>query len=150
MSIYKIYNDTKCYIGKTKVKYVSRRISKHRYLFKHNAKYQCSCKIIFQEGDWDWKILETNIDPNKLSEREQYYINNTDNCINISNVMLNDEERKERRRQQSSITYYKNRGTTKDPNNNRREYKANWRLKKKWGEDWVYHTRNPIYKKTIT
>jgi len=145
MSIYKIYNDDECYIGKTIIKYVYNRISKHKYLFKHNEKYQTSAKRIFEKGDWDWCILETNIDFDKLNEREKYYIENTTNCINVSNVYLTDEERKNHRNQHGRNYYYKVKGTEKDPNFNKQEYKAIWKLKKKWGEDWINHTKK--YKK---
>ena len=145
MSIYKIFNEEECYIGKTTLKYVSKRIGKHRYLFNNNDKYQSSVKPILEKGNWDWCILEKDIDKDKLSEREQYYINNTDNCINKSKVLLNEEERKERKKELAKKYYEKNKGTEKDPNYGKKEYKAIWKLKKQYGEDWVNHSRK--YKK---
>jgi len=145
MSIYKIYNDNECYIGKTTVKYVSSRISKHRYLFNSDAKYQCSSKIILSKEGWKWCVLESNIDKDKLSEREQYYINNSEGCVNVSKVLLSKEEKLERNRELHKKYYEKNKGTDKDPNFNRQEYKAIWKLKKKYGDDWINHTRK--YKK---
>tara|TARA_R110002020_G_scaffold444590_1_gene656229 strand:+ start:908 stop:1342 length:435 start_codon:yes stop_codon:yes gene_type:complete len=81
MSVYKIFNDNKVYIGSTRQKYVSKRIANHRYDHKIN-KYSCSAKLILEEGSWDWAIIETDIPVEKLSERERYYIENTQDCIN--------------------------------------------------------------------
>ena len=94
MSIYKIYNDDECYIGKTTLLKVGQRISKHKYNYTHNVKYQCSSKIILSKPNWKWEILESNIEIEKLNEREKYYIENTPNCINVSKVLLTDEERR--------------------------------------------------------
>lgn len=136
MSIYKIFNDDECYIGKTKIKYVSKRINKHTYLFKHNAKYQCSSKKIFEKGEWNWCILEKDIPHDKLAEREQYYINNTPECINQQKVLLNEDEKKIRSRELQKKYYEKNKGTEKDHNNTHKEYKSIWYYKKKYGDDW--------------
>jgi len=81
MSVYKIFNDSKVYIGSTKKKYVSSRISQHRWDYKRN-RITCNSKYIFDEGDWGWEIIEKDIPVENLKERERYHIQNTENCIN--------------------------------------------------------------------
>jgi hypothetical protein len=82
--MYKIYciidntNDN-VYIGQTKQKLYS-RISVHRSDFKR-GKY-CSSQIILKNNDWTYKILEDDLDPYEAKQREAFYIQNTDNCIN--------------------------------------------------------------------
>ena len=146
MSIYRIYNKDKSYIGKTKSKYVSSRIGKHRFLYNHNCKYQCASKLIFDEGEWEWEVLEKGLNDEELKIREQYYINNYPNLVNRQIPIITEDDknnRKDRNKVLCKIYYEKNKGTEKAITTrlNNREYKAMWKLKKKWGDEWIHHTQ---------
>jgi hypothetical protein len=75
--IYKISDNTNdnVYIGKTKN--INHRFRQHRYAHKHK-KQECSAKIIFNNEDWSYKVIEETDD----KSREAYWIANTPNCIN--------------------------------------------------------------------
>ena len=133
MSIYRIYNKDKSYIGKTRQKYVSSRIGKHRFLYNSKSNYQCASKLIFDAGNWDWEILEKGLNDEELKLREQYYINTYPNIVNKCKVLITDDDKKEQSSILSKKYYEKNKGTEKDPNYNRKEYKAIWKLKQTWG-----------------
>ena len=77
--IYRIVDNTNgnVYYGITKQKYVCERISTHRLHYKNNIGY-CSSRIILENNDWFYELVEETDDP----EREKYYIRNTPNCIN--------------------------------------------------------------------
>ena len=75
--IYKISDNTNdnVYIGKTKN--INHRFGQHRWSHKHK-KQECSAKIIFNNEDWSYKIIEETDD----KSREKYWIANTPNCVN--------------------------------------------------------------------
>ena len=76
--IYKIVDNTNdnVYIGSTKQRLLSKRISRHR-----EDSNTCSSKMIIQNQDYFYEIVEVcNID--NIKEKERFYINNTENCIN--------------------------------------------------------------------
>lgn len=77
---YKIYKiiDRKSdnvYIGITKN--INARFRQHRWSHKHK-KQECSAKIIFNNEDWYYEIIEETND----KSRERFWIANTPNCIN--------------------------------------------------------------------
>jgi len=103
MSVYKIFSDSKVYIGSTKKKYVSSRISQHKWDYKTN-RITCNSKYILDEGEWSWEIIEKDIPIENLKERERYYIQNTENCINHN---LPGQSKKEWNQKYSQTQRYK-------------------------------------------
>ena len=75
--IYKIVDNTNgnVYIGKTKQKYLCKRISGHRTDYKREK--LCSSREIIKNGDYRVELIEETED----ETRERYWIENTD-CIN--------------------------------------------------------------------
>jgi len=77
MSVYKIYKDYLLYVGST-IDY-KRRLRDHRSRCnnKNNKQYKTPLyKIIRENGGWDTfkkEEIETNIQKDKLNEREEYY-----------------------------------------------------------------------------
>jgi len=82
--IYKIVDNTNnnVYIGQTKLKYLSSRISGHKTDFKRNK--NCSSKLILKNNDWYYKLIEETND----KSRERYWIENTPNCINTRRLNI--------------------------------------------------------------
>ncbi len=83
--IYKIINSAGlCYIGSTTQKYLSRRLSCHKYHYerwkKGKMNFMTSFKVI-AEGDYKIELVEEVKDNNLLLTRERFYIENT-NCVN--------------------------------------------------------------------
>jgi len=77
--IYKIVDNTNnnVYIGQTKQKYLSSRISTHKNHFKKSIN-DCSSNIILKNNDWYYQLIEETED----KSREAYWIENSENCIN--------------------------------------------------------------------
>lgn len=78
--MYKVYKiiDRKSdnvYIGISKN--INHRFRQHKYAHK-NKKQECSAKIIFNNEDWYYEIIEETND----KSRERFWIQNTPNCIN--------------------------------------------------------------------
>jgi len=113
MSVYKILDNTNgnCYIGSSK-HYCIRKYA-HINIYHESV----SSKSIIENGNFTFSILEDNIKEN-LKEREQYYINNSVNCINKRKAYRTHEEKKIYNLQDM---------------NKRREYH------KTWGGDKRYH-----------
>ena len=84
--MYKIYciidntNDN-VYIGKTKQKYITSRIATHKNHFKKRM-YDCSSNKILKNNDWSYKLLEDDLNEYEAKQKEAFYIQNTENCIN--------------------------------------------------------------------
>ncbi len=154
--IYRIVDNTNgnVYIGQTKQKYLSNRITKHRFTFKNN-KDNCSSKLILCNNDWFYELIEQTDD----KTREIYWIQNTSNCINQIKYTYDYKQSKEYKMeyriknknkikqnyQKNKHKYYeqtkeyrkKYKENNKKENNfhqqNRRHYK------KTWGGDERYH-----------
>ena len=78
--IYKIYNDEFIYIGSTTVD-LNKRLLHHIYSAKNN---KLTSSIIINSGNYKIELIQ-HFPCNTLKqllEREQYYIDNTINCIN--------------------------------------------------------------------
>ena len=77
--IYKIIDNTNgnVYVGKTTQKYLSNRISTHRYDYKTNNKNGSVSREIIKNGDYRVELIEETHD----KSRERYWIENTD-CVN--------------------------------------------------------------------
>ena len=102
--IYKIINldDGKCYIGST-VKTLKERIRKH--IISSNGGYnKCSCKY-FNWDNIEVEELEKSINMENRFKSERYFIENTENCININIPYKTQEERIEERKQRSHDKY---------------------------------------------
>ena len=79
VKIYRIVDNTNgnIYIGKTKQKYLSDRLSSHKYDYKIKNKNGCVSREIIKNGDYKIELVEETED----ETRERYWIENTD-CIN--------------------------------------------------------------------
>ena len=82
MYIYKISDNTNnnCYIGQTKD--IKKRLRQHT----DKCSKKTSCQKIIDNGDWNFKIIE-ECEDKIANEREQYWIDNTDNVINMRPVI---------------------------------------------------------------
>jgi hypothetical protein len=95
--MYKIYKLTskhsyEVYIGKTKQK-IPERKSDHKSAFKKwvNGKIStekrikyCSSYEIIRFGNWDMVEIEVNVEPERVEERERYWIENTEDTVNMT------------------------------------------------------------------
>tara|TARA_R110002074_G_scaffold58331_1_gene142980 strand:+ start:270 stop:695 length:426 start_codon:yes stop_codon:yes gene_type:complete len=84
--IYKIINDElpgMVYYGSTTIKYLSNRLGKHRYLYKHNKHFKTSAVKLFEIGLPKIILIENYPCKTKdeLLSRERFYIENND-CVN--------------------------------------------------------------------
>jgi len=118
----KIYKIVDCengntYIGSTKQKYISKRLSRHR-----EPTNTCSSKMIINNNNYIYELVEI-CDFDNVKERERYYINNTPNCINIHKLNGVNKERKNLR---TKLYMRKKRA-----------------LQKSWGD--LYHIQTDIY-----
>ena len=86
--IYKITDNTnhKVYIGQTKQKLLSSRISGHVHDFKMG--HPCSSQKILKNNDWKYELIEETDD----KSREIYWINKFPNCINKVKYTYNYKE----------------------------------------------------------
>ena len=84
--IYKLVDNTNdnCYIGST-VNLCSRK----KY---HRNMKDCSCKHIIENNNYHYIVLE-ECDESIRFQREQYYIEITNNCVNINRAFGNDKEK---------------------------------------------------------
>ena len=94
VKIYKIVDRTNgnVYVGKTKQKLLSARLSGHR-----NRK-NCRAYDIIQNGDYFIELIEETED----ETRERYWIENSDNCIN-KNIPCRTEEEVKRYRKEWNL-----------------------------------------------
>ncbi len=84
--MYKIYcivdnTNNNVYIGKTKQRLLASRISCHKSHFNKKI-MDCSSQIILKNENWSYKLLEDDLDEYEAKQREKFYIQNTENCIN--------------------------------------------------------------------
>ena len=90
--IYKIINDvsSNVYIGST-IDTLQRRLQAHK------DKKNCSSYQIIKEGIS--RIVEIEKCHKDIRfEREQYWIDNTNNCVNMKRALMTSEDRKEQRK----------------------------------------------------
>ena len=126
--IYKIVDNTNgnIYIGQTKQKYLSDRITCHKQHFKHNYKKNCSSRLILNNDDWFYELIE---ETNDIS-RESYWIQNTPNCINKYKLNYSNKE---------YCKEYRKKNKEKVNKNNKERNLKNYNFKKTWGGDPRYH-----------
>lgn len=96
IKIYQILDLTNgnCYIGSTRQKYLSKRISRHRD--KSNT---CYSKYIIENGKYKVNLLEMFEDVTIRKERERFWINNVENCINKNKLNGLDKDKQKKRYQ---------------------------------------------------
>jgi len=130
--IYKIVDNTNgnVYIGQTKQKYLSDRITCHKQHFKHNYKKNCSSRLILNNDDWFYELIEETDD----KSREIYWIQNTPNCINKVKFVCDKkkvdkiyrEKNKDRKREIDKKYREENKEYFKEYQKFYREYKNSW------------------------
>tara|TARA_R110000787_G_scaffold81752_2_gene177115 strand:- start:57 stop:524 length:468 start_codon:yes stop_codon:yes gene_type:complete len=109
VKIYRIVDNTNgnIYIGKTKQKYLSSRLAKHKYTTKKNTN-RCMSREIIKNGDYKIELIEETED----KTRERYWIENTE-CINKALPGRTTKEwcidNKEKIKKQKQIKHQKNR-----------------------------------------
>jgi len=121
------------YIGSTKINKLSQRIACHKY-----DKY-CSCKTIIERGNYKYYLIE-EVDESQQLIREQYWIDTTDNCINIRRALglnrkeyekeyreLNKNHKKEYDKQYNQLN--------KDKRKERYKYKCSWGFNNKYNNN---------------
>jgi len=98
--IYQILDLTNgnCYIGSSRQKYLSKRISRHRD--KSNT---CYSKYIIENGKYKVNLLEMFEDVTIRKERERFWINNVENCINKNKLNGLDKEKQKKRYQYNKV-----------------------------------------------
>lgn len=117
--IYKIAcNETgEVYIGSTTSKYLSQRLSCHKA-----PSNTCNSKHIINRGNYDIVLIENYPCNSKdeLHKRERYWIENTENCINLVKPIATKEELEQKR---------------KDYRETHKEEQ------KQWGHDWYENNK---------
>ena len=100
--IYKILCNltSECYYGKSKGGY--NRFINHTY--KNNT---CSSKQIIERGNYQFVIVEDNIDISLLTDREYYYITNFE-CVNNTIPYVDNDDKAKRHREEEKQRYYNN------------------------------------------
>ena len=132
--IYKITDNTNgnVYIGQTKSKYLCERMGTHRYAFKNMG--NCSSKLILCNNDWRYDLIEDNLNKQQANIKEEYYIQNTPNCINkIKYTRYTNKEQ-----YQNNLKNHQN-FNKKKYEKHKEKYKLysikNYEYKKLWGGD---------------
>lgn len=130
MSVYKIFKDDLLYIGSTTD--YKRRMRIHKYYCNNlNSKKSqyLVYKLIRENGGWDSfqkETLETNIQKDKLNEREEYYRKNLNANMNsqicYTGIKNKNEYIKEYRK--------KNKEKVKEYNKKQKEYQREYRKKR--------------------
>jgi hypothetical protein len=112
--IYKIecHNTGKIYIGSTCSKYLCQRLGKHVEVFTKQDKRYTSREVL-EGGNYSIKLVELfpSNSKDELLKREQYYIDNTQNCVNKYKTLVTNEQRKTNSKQyyiDNKIVYQSN------------------------------------------
>ena len=114
--IYKISGKQGNYIGST-------RRDVHTRIISHKSSKTCGCRDLFK-GDYEVITLETFNDINDLDlrKREQYWIDNTDNCLNEYKAYQSRENRTLYKKNNDKERYER----TKDYIAKRSKYRRSW------------------------
>ena len=99
-TIYKIVDNTndKLYIGST-------TLSLKKRLTVHKCNKDCSSYQIIENGDYIIAEIE-KCDVENRRYREQYWIDNSENCINKRRAYLTKEQNKDKRREYAINKYH--------------------------------------------
>ena len=116
------------YIGSTKQRRLSDRIKTHKYHHVHGNKY-CSSTIVMKNNDYFYEIIE-ECDLSIRYERERYYINNTENCINQRKLNGLDKEK----RKISKAKYEKNH-IRFNAEERKEQAKLRTKFRRSWGDE---------------
>jgi len=92
IKIYQIHDNLtgNNYIGSTSQEYVCDRVARHRSYMKNNKEY-CSSSIVLKNNDYCYKCIEV-CDKSVRKNREKFYINNTEKCINLKKLNFDKKE----------------------------------------------------------
>jgi len=128
IKIYKIIDNTNgnVYVGKTTQKYLSDRISSHKYDYKINNKNGSVSREIIKNDDYNYELIEETDD----ETRERYWIENTDRCINKAipgrTVKEWTKDNKDRLANYNKERYEKHRDKNREKFKQYREYRNSW------------------------
>ena len=108
------------YVGST-IKKLYSRISNHR------QRKSCVSRYIIERGDYKYYLLE-EVEESQRLIREQYYMDNTENCINHNKAYgFNKKEfMKEYNKQYHELNKELNKDKKKEYDKQRYEYKKSW------------------------
>ena len=130
--IYKLIDNTsdKVYIGSTTEHYLSNRKAKHNCSAKRHSEgksgYQSSYEII-KNGNWDMVLIElfSCSCKEELHKRERYWIDITDNCVNIKIPSRKESEYPSRTKERRKIVNDKYHHSAKGQAKKKEYYKNN-------------------------
>ena len=109
------------YIGSTKMKYISQRICSHR-----KRKSCCVSRYIINRDNYKYYLLE-EVEESQGLIREQYYIDNTDNCINKQRaIRLTQKEYRVLNKHRIKKYLNSNKDKIKEYQANLRKYRYSW------------------------
>ena len=126
--IYRIVDNTNgnVYVGSTTTS-LSDRMKCHKYCI--NKKEGCSSSIVMKNNDYFYEIIE-ECDLSIRYERERYYINNTENCINQRKLNGLDKEK----RKISKAKYEKNH-IRFNAEERKEQAKLRTKFRRSWGDE---------------
>ena len=108
MSVYKLYNAAKCYIGSTE-QTMEERLKNHKSDFNiGKEKCVCTSRLILCDPDWDWVVLEDNVPLKQLKIRERYWFDITPDKVNKNLPYATEEEKIEHKRKRDKEYHQKN------------------------------------------
>ena len=117
------------YIGSTKSRKLCNRISTHKFDCIHDNGRYCSSSIVMKNNDYFYEIIE-ECDLSIRYERERYYINNTENCINQRKLNGLDKEK----RKISKAKYEKNH-IRFNAEERKEQAKLRTKFRRSWGDE---------------
>jgi hypothetical protein len=153
--IYKISSSKgkNVYYGST-TQTLESRFSKHRSEYKLSRGY-CSSSVLFEEYGIDncivEKVEEVSID--SLRERERYWIDNDENCVNKKRPWVSEDERKEEMKEYSREWYEEHKEEMKEYHKEyyeehkeeMKEYHKEWREQnKEYAKDWYERNKENV------
>ncbi len=135
--IYKISSPKgeKVYYGST-TQTLAQRFNSHRSNYRLSRGY-CSSSILFEEYGIDNCIVEKieEVEIDLLRERELYWIDIDENCINKNRPYVSEDDKKERDKERDKEYYERNKEKKKEyrkkNKEKHKEYQRLYRLKKK-------------------
>jgi len=113
--VYKILCNvtSEVYIGSSKTEECKTGGRKYYRLSGHKWGNRCSSKTIIERGNYQFIILENNVENHLLREREHFYITNIQ-CVNRNVPYVEGDGRKDRNNKRSSESYQENKEEKKE------------------------------------
>lgn len=140
--IYRIVSDNtdKVYIGSSSHKYLAQRWATHNCDYKHGRQYTTAWEL-FDAGNCRIELIEKFPcnSRKELTLRENYWIDNTPNCVNKNRAYSTPEEKRQRQRERQRDQY------RNDPKY--LEYKRNYYQKNR--EKCIAATQRAIAKRKL-